>query len=188
MSAVDTESGFSVGYFPSIFDVVRNNLTESLSWASTESLYLAEQFLERLPGFRGVDLQNQAALGTVQLDIEEAIPDAMDKPLKAIFAELEAKAVQAMRDANDWLVQLKTYLPALQQRLGEREARADYDYAYQQYRTLVHQEAFSLLQRSDLLDIPGYCNADPHAVTMLVEFWEAATRKNAVDYDLLIAD
>jgi hypothetical protein len=188
MSAIPSQSGFTLTYYPSLFAVVRDNLTEALSWSDQDTLHLAEKFMARVPGFESVNLMRKQACGKVDVDIDVAIPASLSKPLGTIYAELETLAVQAVRAADNWLVQVKTYMPALIERLQQLEERNYYEYDYVIYRSLVHQEAAVLLQKSGLLDIRSYSENDPLAVTLLVQFWEAAVSKKAVDYDELLTD
>jgi len=188
MSTIPSQSGFTLTYYPSLFAVIRDNLTEALSWSDQDTLHLAEKFMARVPGFESVNLMRQAACGKVDVDLDIAVPGSLEKPLGTVYAELEALAIQAVRAANNWLVQVKTYLPALVERLHQLEERNYYEYDYVIYQSLVHQEASLLLKGSGLVDIRSYSENHPMAVALLVQFWEAAVSKKAVDYDELLAD
>lgn len=184
-STYDSDSGINVGYYPSIYSVVRDNLPNALSWSSKNVLYLTETFMERLPGFAEVDLRNQCACGSVELTVTEAIPDAMEKPLQVIFAELDAMAIGAVRAANKWLADVYEHLPALKKRLLDCETRNFYEYDYVIYSSLVHQEASKVLEDTGLLDILGYCEKTALAPAMLLEYWEESTKRKADHYESL---
>jgi len=184
------ETNASVGYYPSMTRIVRDNLTYARDWSSPAMLYLAQEFMQKVPGFVEVDLRARSATGSVQLDLLEAIPDAMSKSLQVIYQELDSLAVSAVKEANLWLKRVLDAYAGLRNSLVQREASRSYDakvydYDRNKYPTLVHQLAHQLLQANNpaLLDVRGYHEPLPLAVGLLVEDWEYFTEKDASDYD-----
>lgn len=188
------ENNVSLGYYPSLNKIVRDNLSYARDWTSPAMLYLVQEFMQKVPGFVEVTLRARSATGSVQLDLLEAIPDAMSKPLQVIYQELDALAIEAVKEANWWLKRVLDAYPDLRNRLVQREVARSYDakvydYDCNKYPTLVHQLAHQLLQANNpaLLDIRGYHEPLPLAVCLLVEDWEYFSEKDASDYDKPLA-